>query len=1770
MSNYAESYNGMYNITNFSTYFGTKYGWYGLEEGDYYYAFAKSGQTVTISGQSLQLYQLYGDESVILDRGLLITQNGDIFMYQNFSRTEFENNNGEYRWKDGMHYIKRPSTTDSTTTSVKLYYKLLGWVQMVPNTNYQSQSYFYPVYQEITRTVGRYEWTNKSVVPSYEPYQQIQLTVSATATLTKKTYDSSDIVSTTNVYSKTQSVDKHYTSPGTYNLTTISMSSSYSNYSCTWQVVISDWTNKQYSIVQKDNTSFDIYPGIAVGSDFLNAFQIKYKKWNSYGESITYPKTSLESSKMSATVFSNSDTTFLFNYDISDISESNATSISYTVPSGQLHHLKSSGWNANLQRTTVFHLGDEIDEVDFSDAGSLVYDDDTTISMDDVAITAQSTTCTMNGETVALPITVGLGTPSSFTMAYSITATYFGTLTFTDTCSTATDAQLKTVVLSGEKHVFNPNEVIGFGENAQLQLIAMDDSVIETIASANIMSRIRNVDAKYGSLASNYLQNGKVTLTFTCEGVPMEHEICFCYDDVTLSLNTSGVETSVIVDPEDDDFEFDFSGLVVKKTSYTNSYDDGEVETTETETTLTSLQYSVASSPSAINFLQEQTYVITVSHTNAWGQVATGTFNMYTVPLRIVGILVSGSGDSIKYWDNDVDTFKLPSDLTFTVTYNDTSKNVAVSYQDLDYFIDSERETPIEAGEVISSSNLENGNLIYFYSDDYDFGGSFAVTFIPDPIVSVALHSSISLFLGNRLNKASVKSQVTLDCTHQSTNVTQITDPNAYNFKETSIITSIPVGNLVVTIDGTGDKEISNTSSKVTWNKPYAKLAINNTNFQTSYNNTVDVIDPVGINAKVEYYEDALFATKCDYEVACTYSSTATNLYDKFVVVGSGQLASYTFGVDVLNVNMGGQSQIALTFDLKVLNMFYDANDQNQPVYVTQYVTGTETVNVLEILNITGIKLLEAKREYIIGETFLNSTDNTRIRVFYNDANNQPKTYDCYLRSGLTALNIYPTPGTEFQNVTNDKIVTVTSASDYNVSVQYSIDVKPNFAYNENVTHKLVALFIDNYTCPDGVSRSKYFLVGRTVVVGNEEKEATVIGNEGRQLANGISVNQLDVYGYLDNVNDTTKNAIVILFNDYVPPGNIGENNVSVKFPCYVAGNADLINNCHFGIMFGNNNAKNRLFVSGNPNQKNKDWHTGQVDTTQTTDEKMIKGNYGYFEDLSECVYGETDNSVIGYDIVSNDKLLVLKDHSDKETTVYFRQPQLVTAINSSGTAVTGLDDETFYQEEFTLSKGNNSVAGISPSAIVNFNGDSLFISNEKQVVGLDLTGIIGDNQRYANSRSYFIDEDLKNYDLSKAFLWSNNKFLFVVLPTKIYVTHFQMKNEESKQYEWFVIDVPNVSSIIEINNVMYFGTHDGELFRFNDTYRDARKIFVGYGVVRLSVNEETELITASNYLRQIDTTKKHYFRPVPLADLVSNYIYYSLGTVINNSSADCDFYVNNADNRNVIELVARVNGVANSDRRKLLLNRIKDGVPVYFNGIYSSVTNIECADGSVLADAWGKPYYLKEYDGTDSLHHLYQVIDENGNITPIKELYRARLCLRVTEDTEMVNIDTTNSTFQLKADGEILDIVQYNNQSLSAFRGEVIEYSNVEAFYIPRPETMGTLEQLKTVYSFTLTNDSNVPSELDLCYATNKIPTEKLKTLASISKEQLGFSFEDFNFEKVDFDKNIVPRTYTHKRVLSGVKFLCLAFRNYKDTNSVLGSTTITYTLPFPSYGGD
>lgn len=816
---------------------------------------------------------------------------------------------------------------------------------------------------------------------------------------------------------------------------------------------------------------------------------------------------------------------------------------------------------------------------------------------------------------------------------------------------------------------------------------------------------------------------------------------------------------------------------------------------------------------------------------------------------------------------------------------------------------------------------------------------------------------------------------------------------------------------------------------------------------------------------------------------------------------------------------------------------------------------------ITEILeNIVGIEIIDPYRDYKVGERFLKLEDTTEVKVNYRDSQNQLKSIQFRLNAGHKKITTDPIQGTLLDSVQKNLTVRVSATNNGTIFQNYSITVNSaDTINNTDIKHFKISnaggsYVVHSITTPDGdvITSSKGLL--------------RVVDSDGN--AKGYICDILD-----KNIKGGSK---LVLYEDYKPELRSAAN-IDVIFPSYVEGSADEINKCHFGVLFGANNAKNRLFLSGNPDEANADWHSAEVNYVdeEDTENCYINGNFTYFTDESLMYYGETDNKIIGYEVISNDKLLVLKDKSDKEKTVYFRNPTVVKAIDAAGSSVEDVSGEGLYQEEFSLTKGNNSVAGVSPKTICNFNGDTLFLDSNKQLVGLDVAGIIGDNQRYANSRSLYIDKMLNSLDLKNAVLWTNNTYLFLSIKNYgLFVTHFKTFNSETKQYEWFYLTSENPVSFLELNDVIYFANEDGSLFKFTDkTYEDIKKV---YASDTLDYGQDGTLTVSSAVITELKKRDGELrFRTIVPNDAdYTKKVYYKVATMSNDVDDEADILICGDSEESYFEVINE-NVLPHLTENSIFFLK-------YFDPKHTQ-SDISINGTGRWANSYGEKFRIRFLEPDGLVHGDRFIIQKLVSGEWVDEdaykLTAATLC-GCLEDKEAIvtDIDATNSTFRLKLDfgnGEkpYVNICRYGEQDESHnFKSEIREYNNVEAFYITAPFALGSLDYFKTIYSYTLTNDVGIPSQLDVAYASNKLPIVDMKKMSTISltKEQLGLDFSDMSFKKVDFDKTVVPRTYTVSRILSHQKFICFAFKNYDNTNAVLSAMSITYTTPFPSYGGD
>lgn len=1120
------------------------------------------------------------------------------------------------------------------------------------------------------------------------------------------------------------------------------------------------------------------------------------------------------------------------------------------------------------------------------------------------------------------------------------------------------------------------------------------------------------------------------------------------------------------------------------------------------------------------------------------GREAKGSVDITVTRYGIKRIEASGT-DSTKYWDSGEDTFHNPTGITFKYLYTDGTTENAPNDGALRFYRKLDSGEPY--GRLTSESIVSpsDGSLIYVMSTKTDVNGktamgSYPIAFKKDGIISVTLKSPISPYIGNKLSK--IKEKAELVATYESGASKQISQSDWY-FPDSSII--MKEKKLSANVKG---ELFDIPESSVEWKKPTAYIYFDLSSFPTSYMNKADAIDASRISMTLCYETEE--GEECDFSQSLSYTKETSGVKEGKASVTCDALPDYV---------LDGSSAVSLTMTdegTKITALTVKAYDTINAKEITD--GKSVSITIVEIINIIGISIRNPKTSYMVGERFLNDSDGTIARIFFRDQNGNQRIFETPLRSDMAALNVYPAKGTRFSVTQDSREVTVTATTNYSIKASYDISIGSRYTTSKTVKHDLVAVKMKWND-----SNEAYYLVGRD--------DTTIEESGKRVLKPGTDLEKLEVYGYLEDVAEPGKNARVILFDDYIPPVE-GSNNITVKFPCWQEGNSDIINKTHFGILFGNNNARNRLFVSGNPDYPNMDWRSGMASSGSLADESMESGNFAYFEDTSSAVYGETDNAVVGYDIVANDKLLVLKGKSDKETTVYFRTPTTVTAINGSGTAVTGIDGETMYADEFALSKGNNSVAGVSPKGILNFNGDSLFISSDKQLMGLDLTGIVGDNQRYANTRSYYIDEDLRRENMDSAFLWSDNRYLFLALKDKAFVAHFELKSDS--QYEWFPIDVSGISAFLKVGDTIYFGTYDGRLSRFTDSYYyDISKTFAGVGEAKVTEDDSVEkIIVSQEAMSGMKDGGEYYFKVLSQKGVTDekSSIYYKWATSDNSDSSDCDFQISSEGD--YLTLVCRKDGTTDDARMREIKSDIGEKREVYLNSLNQTDLHMEGFPDSPLRDSYGEPFYLKKTGDPDS--DRYELYDQNGAKAKVSTLWRFSFCKTVSL-AKIVNPDRKACTFQLSLDGKVLDLVRYHNQPLSnSFVAEIREYKPVEAFMITKPYTMGRLDYLKTIWSVTITNDTNIPSEMEFCSVSNKTLTEKMKTIARISKDSLGLDMDEVDFKSMDFEKNIVPRTYTRNRVVSNIKFASFGIRNLKGTDCVLSSMSLTYTLPYKSYG--
>lgn len=250
-------------------------------------------------------------------------------------------------------------------------------------------------------------------------------------------------------------------------------------------------------------------------------------------------------------------------------------------------------------------------------------------------------------------------------------------------------------------------------------------------------------------------------------------------------------------------------------------------------------------------------------------------------------------------------------------------------------------------------------------------------------------------------------------------------------------------------------------------------------------------------------------------------------------------------------------------------------------------------------------------------------------------------------------------------------------------------------------------------------------------------------------------------------------------------PAVSGQSVLEITFRKTVPGYRDRVAKCTAAAVYGDG-APDTVFLTGNPDWKNRDFYSGVNDPT-------------YFPDLNYGVVGSEGSAVMGYAKVGQ-YLAVVKQDDARDATIYLREP--------AGTA----DGRVLY----ALRQGVTGVGAAAPRSFASLQDEPLFLSRQGiyAIVSSPLTG-----ERSVQNRSRFIDRHLTaqpGLEQACAAVWRG--FYLLCAGDTLYLLDGRSKTAVAggQAYEsYHFTDLP-ASTLLAVEGELYFGTQAGEVCKLN------------------------------------------------------------------------------------------------------------------------------------------------------------------------------------------------------------------------------------------------------------------------------------------------------------------------------------------------------------------
>lgn len=289
---------------------------------------------------------------------------------------------------------------------------------------------------------------------------------------------------------------------------------------------------------------------------------------------------------------------------------------------------------------------------------------------------------------------------------------------------------------------------------------------------------------------------------------------------------------------------------------------------------------------------------------------------------------------------------------------------------------------------------------------------------------------------------------------------------------------------------------------------------------------------------------------------------------------------------------------------------------------------------------------------------------------------------------------------------------------------------------------------------------------------------------------------KIDGYtGYAGSI-DITTDTLKLRKTDFETAGD--SDNIRITYCRKLRDTDNPISKCSFGVIFGVEGRLNQLFVSGNPDYPNREWHSAMDDFT-------------YFPDINYKDLGSKQTKITGYQLLADNALAVFKETSATEPSLFIR----------TGKFEKLLPDDEFEQAIFSDVTSFIGEGSYAPQGSCFFNGEPIIISRNG-VYAIKANHNVASTERYAVERGNPINRALaKEPNLQNAKSIVHNGRLYIAINNKVYVADSRYTYDELGNYEWWVWDNMPVESWGIIENEVHFGTPFGNLCKFGESFED-------------------------------------------------------------------------------------------------------------------------------------------------------------------------------------------------------------------------------------------------------------------------------------------------------------------------------------------------------------